>query len=105
MAEAVRFELTNGFRHRQFSRLVHSTALPRFLQLTVRAEHRKQQALYAKTNADFRASAALAHAGGHAGVVFQAAVGQGASRFQDGVGDRAQQRVDAFEVADQVDVQ
>jgi len=31
VAEAVRFELTEGFHPRQFSRLVHSTTLPRFL--------------------------------------------------------------------------
>jgi len=31
LAEAVRFELTEGFHPRQFSRLVHSTALPSFL--------------------------------------------------------------------------
>ena len=30
LAEAVRFELTNALRRCQFSRLVHSTALPRF---------------------------------------------------------------------------
>ena len=30
LAEAVRFELTEDFHPRQFSRLVHSTALPRF---------------------------------------------------------------------------
>ena len=35
----------------------------------------------------------------------QAAGRQGTGRFQDGVGHRAQQRVDAFEFADQVDVQ
>ena len=31
MAEAVRFELTNGSPRRQFSRLLPSTARPRFL--------------------------------------------------------------------------
>ena len=31
MAEEVRFELTEDFHPRQFSRLVHSTALPLFL--------------------------------------------------------------------------
>ena len=31
LAEAVRFELTEDFHPRQFSRLVHSTALPSFL--------------------------------------------------------------------------
>ena len=31
LAEAVRFELTEDFHPRQFSRLVHSTTLPRFL--------------------------------------------------------------------------
>lgn len=31
LAEGVRFELTKGLRPRQFSRLVHSTALPTFL--------------------------------------------------------------------------
>ncbi len=31
VAEAVRFELTEDFHPRQFSRLVHSTTLPRFL--------------------------------------------------------------------------
>jgi hypothetical protein len=31
LAEAVRFELTNGLPRRQFSRLVPSTARPRFL--------------------------------------------------------------------------
>ena len=30
LAEAVRFELTEDFHPRQFSRLVHSTALPSF---------------------------------------------------------------------------
>ena len=30
LAEAVRFELTEDFHPRQFSRLVHSTTLPRF---------------------------------------------------------------------------
>jgi hypothetical protein len=30
MAEAVRFELTEVVKPRQFSRLVHSTALPSF---------------------------------------------------------------------------
>ena len=30
LAEGVRFELTNGFHRRQFSRLVHSTTLPTF---------------------------------------------------------------------------
>src|SRR5450830_1911676 len=32
LAEGVRFELTKGLRPRQFSRLVHSTALPTFLR-------------------------------------------------------------------------
>ena len=32
MAEAVRFELTNGFPRRQFSRLLPSTTRPRFLK-------------------------------------------------------------------------
>jgi hypothetical protein len=32
MAEAVRFELTNGFPRRQFSRLLPSTTRPRFLR-------------------------------------------------------------------------
>ncbi len=31
LAEEVRFELTEDFHPRQFSRLVHSTALPLFL--------------------------------------------------------------------------
>ncbi len=31
LAEAVRFELTGVVKPRQFSRLLHSTALPRFL--------------------------------------------------------------------------
>ena len=31
LAEEVRFELTEDFHPRQFSRLVHSTALPSFL--------------------------------------------------------------------------
>jgi hypothetical protein len=35
MAEAVRFELTNGSHRRQFSRLVPSTARPRFLQTRI----------------------------------------------------------------------
>jgi hypothetical protein len=30
LVEAVRFELTEGANPRQFSRLLHSTALPRF---------------------------------------------------------------------------
>ena len=30
LAEAVRFELTEGVNPRQFSRLLHSTALPSF---------------------------------------------------------------------------
>lgn len=34
LAEAVRFELTEDFHPRQFSRLVHSTALPSFLFVT-----------------------------------------------------------------------
>src|SRR5690606_12418942 len=33
MAEAVRFELTDGLPHRRFSRPVHSTALARFLSV------------------------------------------------------------------------
>ena len=33
LAEGVRFELTDALRRRQFSRLVHSTALPTFLKL------------------------------------------------------------------------
>ena len=32
VAEAVRFELTEGFHPRRFSRPVHSTALPSFLR-------------------------------------------------------------------------
>ena len=32
LAEAVRFELTNGFPRRQFSRLLPSTTRPRFLR-------------------------------------------------------------------------
>lgn len=32
VAEGVRFELTEDFHPRQFSRLVHSTALPTFLR-------------------------------------------------------------------------
>ena len=35
MAEEVRFELTEDFHPRQFSRLVHSTALPLFLRSEV----------------------------------------------------------------------
>ncbi len=35
LAEAVRFELTNRFPRRQFSRLVPSTARPRFLQTSI----------------------------------------------------------------------
>ena len=35
MAEAVRFELTNGSHRRQFSRLVPSTARPRFLSCRI----------------------------------------------------------------------
>jgi hypothetical protein len=35
LAEAVRFELTNGSHRRQFSRLVPSTARPRFLQTRI----------------------------------------------------------------------
>ena len=35
LAEAVRFELTDGFHHRRFSRPVHSTTLPRFLHCNV----------------------------------------------------------------------
>ncbi len=35
LAEAVRFELTNGSHRRQFSRLVPSTARPRFLSSVI----------------------------------------------------------------------
>ena len=35
LAEEVRFELTEDFHPRQFSRLVHSTALPLFLRSEV----------------------------------------------------------------------
>lgn len=42
LAEGVRFELTEDLHPRQFSRLVHSTALPTFLQ---RALYRSPQAM------------------------------------------------------------
>ena len=35
LAEAVRFELTNGFPRRQFSRLLPSTTRPRFLSANI----------------------------------------------------------------------
>ncbi|KAF5305017.1 hypothetical protein FQA39_LY18984 [Lamprigera yunnana] len=93
----------------------HSAKLPG--GIAARVGRGKQQALYAKSvfalaavvgacgrswwAAAGRAASALVGCE----VVFEAAVGQGAGGFQDGVGDRAQQRVDAFQVADQVDVQ
>jgi hypothetical protein len=41
LAEAVRFELTDGLPHRWFSRPVHSTALARFRYLGLRARIQK----------------------------------------------------------------
>ena len=45
LAEAVRFELTNALRRCRFSRPVHSTTLPRFLDAACHAHNGARQGL------------------------------------------------------------